>query len=77
MKLNNKNLRPNITKIRTTSHCLPIEQLRKKGIPRDRRFCTLCNNFIDSEYHVLMLCNHVIQKKLCKDFNEKILEING
>ena len=57
-KLKNNYMRRNITHIRTSTHCLPIESLRKKNIPRTDRLCNLCNIHVGSELHVLMMCQN-------------------
>ena len=57
LHLNQNTLRRHITNIRISTHSLPIESLRKLGIPRNERLCPLCpTNEIGSEFHILMNC---------------------
>ena len=53
--------RIHMTKLRTSSHCLPIETLRYRKIKVERkdRLCTLCNlKQVGDEYHYLLHCNN-------------------
>lgn len=74
--LENKNLRQHITKIRTSAHCLPIESLRKKRVPKELRLCNLCNCNIGSEFHVLMQCPQQEMVELRQTLKNKIMTIN-
>ncbi len=59
LNLDKNELRRNITNIRISSHSLPIENLRKHKIPRDERYCKLCNdNQVGSEEHTLIYCKN-------------------
>lgn len=53
-------LRRHITNLRCGSNRMPINWLRKYGINRNERLCTLCNkNQLGSEKHVIIECtNH-------------------
>ena len=54
-----ENLRPHITRLRISSHGLPIETLRYKKIPREERICTICNlNEKGDEEHYLLRCKN-------------------
>jgi len=56
-KIEDHKLRRYITGIRCTYNHFPVNQLRKKGIDRDERYCHLCNaGLIGSELHVTMFC---------------------
>ena len=56
-KIEDHKLRRYITGIRCTYNNFPVNQLRKKGIDRDERYCHLCNaGVIGSELHVTMFC---------------------
>ena len=52
-----------ITKLRTSNLHLPIETGRWYNIPREDRICTLCNENIGDEYHILFVCknNAIVQ----------------
>jgi len=70
-------LRNNITRITTSSHCLPIEKLRRKGIERSKRICTLCNNEeIGSELHILCNCTNSNLVHMRKHLHDKLIKIN-
>ena len=72
-QLENKDLRRNITKIRISAHCLPIELLRKKGIEQGKRLCNLCNTgSIGSEVHVLIHCQNKDIVSIRKTLIEKL-----
>ena len=46
-----------LTKLRTSNHKLPVEKGRYANLPRDQRFCTLCNtDQMGDEYHFLLEC---------------------
>ena len=46
-----------LCKFRTMNHKLPVEAGRWQNIPREERFCILCNeNMIGDEYHYIMQC---------------------
>ena len=46
-----------ISKFRLSSHCLAIETGRHKKVPRDQRFCKICNSGdIEDEYHFIFKC---------------------
>ena len=72
----NNKLRQNITKIRTSCHCLPIETQRKKKISREDRVCNLCKTEIGTEFHVLMNCRNSDISNLRETFLHKIWGIN-
>ena len=75
--IENNELRRNITKIRTSSHPLPIEILRRKGIPRQNRHCNLCDSgVVGSEYHVLIECPNLEVCEMKKHLYSKITEYN-
>ena len=73
--LKNK-LRRNITNIRISTHNLPIETLRKRGIRRENRICKLCKSkSICTEFHVLMECNCKDMVQIRKEFYEKLIQL--
>lgn len=46
-----------LCRFRTSSHDLLIESGRYVNQPRNERICTNCNlNFIENEYHFLLIC---------------------
>ena len=47
-----------LTKLRTSNLRLPIETGRWYNIPREDRKCTLCNDGIGDEFHLLFICKH-------------------
>ena len=76
--VDNPKLRRNITQIRTSAHCLPIELLRKKGIAKQERYCNLCNiKAIGTEMHVLAYCANPNIIQLRKTLIEKLVEYNN
>ena len=51
-------------KFRTTNHKLPIEKGRWSNIPRENRYCELCQkNQIGEEYHYIFECTNLSQKR--------------
>lgn len=54
-----------ITRLRLSSHRLLIETGRHKNIPRDRRFCPLCKEDIEDEFHFILKC-HILSTLRCK-----------
>ena len=74
--LSNHKLRQNITKLRTSSHCLPIETLRKAKVPREQRLCNMCNEYVGSEYHVIIECDNSFVCQIRQKFLLKIYSIN-
>ena len=72
----NHKLRQNITKIRTSSHCLPIETLRKAHVPREERLCNMCNKYIGSEYHMIIECENSFICQTRQTFLLKLYSIN-
>ena len=70
-------LKRNLTAIRISGHCLPIEYLRKKGIERDKRYCNLCDeNEIGTEQHVMVDCNNKEMVKLREQLKSNLIKIN-
>ena len=61
-----------LSKIRTSSHNLPIETGRYQNINRNERLCNMCDlNEIGSELHVLFICsNNDLKAKREKLFNK-------
>ena len=49
--------RISLCKLRTSSHCLAIEQGRYRNIQRNERLCEFCN-VIGDEFHFLFECKH-------------------
>ena len=73
LNLHKNDLRRHITKIRTSCHSLPIENLRKSKIERDKRYCKLCSdNQIGSEEHTLVHCKNEILNKIRLELFNKI-----
>ena len=69
----NRNTRKYITKLRMSSHCLPIEVLRYKNTNRDERLCKICDlRERGDEEHYLLTCKNNKIKCLRNTFIEKI-----
>ena len=69
-------LRRNITNIRISTHKLPIEALRKAGVDRCDRKCSLCSlGRIGTEFHAVMECENNDIIKLRKDLNFKMSNV--
>ena len=63
MKLVNVKHRQADTKLRISSHRLPVESGRYNNIPIDERTCKLCNlNEVGNEQHYLMQCSNTMFK---------------
>ena len=55
--LSNDTLRKHLSSFRLVSHRLEIEMGRHNNIPREQRFCKVCNmQQTESEYHFLLVC---------------------
>ena len=68
-------VRSYITRLRVSSHALPVEILRynKNRINRERRTCPICNsNTTGDEEHYLLTCNNAEIDKIRKHFMENI-----
>ena len=75
--IHNYKLRKHITGLRCASNILPVNYLRKKGVKRDERFCTMCNNNdIGTEIHTIMKCPNVTLEFLRREFFEKLYLIS-
>ena len=69
-------LRRHITNIRISTHNLPVEVLRKKGIKRDDRICKLCTkNVVCTELHAVMFCENDNLVEFRNNLNIKLNEI--
>ena len=54
-----------VTKLRISSHRLPVESGRYNNIPFDERTCKLCNlNEVGNEQHYLMQCSNTMFKEI-------------
>ena len=55
--LSNDTLKKQLSSFRLVSHRLEIEMGRHNNIPREQRFCNVCNmQQTESEYHFLLVC---------------------
>ena len=60
---------------RCSSHRLEIEYGRYSNVPRDQRFCKLCKNEIETEYHFLLKCpfySDIRKKYLPRKYYENV-----
>ena len=56
-KIQNQKLLKSFARFRLSSHELEIETGRFSNIPRDERFCKMCNSgYIKTEFHFLLCC---------------------
>ena len=63
--ISSNELRKNLTCLRLSSHKLAIETGRYSGIERQNRICEHCNNnFVESEYHFLLICPKYYELRL-------------
>ena len=73
-----RNVRCHLTRLRISSHCLPVEVLRyvkkkEKKILRADRKCTICNlDQVGDEYHYLLDCRNSEIQHIRKTFFENI-----
>ena len=66
-------LRRNITSIRVSAHCLPIELLRRRGVERNMRLCNMCpDREIGTEIHVMSYCQNRDMLQLRKQLRDNI-----
>ncbi len=76
--MKNQNLRRHITCIRTSTHSLPIEYLRKFKVEKTKRICILCNNNeIGNEKHYITDCNNQDITVLRNKLYDNLLNINS
>ena len=67
-----------VTKLRISSHRLPVESGRYNNIPFDKRTCKLCNlNEVGNEQHYLMQCSNTLLKEIRYSFIQKLHQINS
>ena len=76
LKLDDPALRSSVTKIRISSHRLPIETGRYSNKSQENRLCELCNHKIGNEYHCLMECFHPKLTNLRNQFLLDMFQIN-
>ena len=54
-----------LSKFRCNNMRIPVVRGRYNNIPRELRFCNLCNNdVIGDEFHILLECEHPMIKNL-------------
>ena len=56
--------RRSLTKFRISSHNLPVETGRYKGLDRKDRICPHCNDGIGDEVHYILVCENPLIMKL-------------
>ena len=66
-----------VTKIRISSHKLPIETGRYKNIQPENRLCSLCKFKIGNEFHCIMECLHPTVTQIRNVYLHKIFNINA
>ena len=75
LNMKNNNLRRCLTNIRISTHCLPVEHMRKFNIERSNRYCNLCDvNAVGSEEHVLLYCQNREIQSLREILYNKIIQ---
>lgn len=52
-----------LARFRTSTHKLPIETGRWNGIERSNRLCNLCNRDIGDEFHYILFCTVLKNKR--------------
>ena len=68
----------NFTKLRISSHRLPVESGRYNNIPFDKRTGKLCNlNEVGNGQHYLMQCSNTLLKEIRYSFIQKLHQINS
>ena len=70
-----RDIRLNVTRLRISSHCLPVEVLRyqKKKLERAERMCDICNTpGIGDEKHYLSDCSNRKIREIRKNFHAEI-----
>lgn len=63
--------RKSVCKFRTSNHKLAIEKGRYSNVPRNQRFCNMCNaNVIGDEFHFVFECKNldILRQKLIPKF---------
>ena len=72
LKESNFKNRQMITKFRVSDHILEVELGRYKNIPRENRFCQVCKDEIDDEYHFFLKCkqNSTLRNHLFSEINQ-------
>ena len=69
-------IRRNITFIRLSGHCLPIQYMRTRGVPRNQRLCTLCDeNKLGTELHIMVQCKNTKIVELRNNLQEKLFSL--
>ncbi len=77
-EINNLKHRQAVTKVRISSHKLPVESGRYNNIPFDQRICKHRNlNVVGNEQHYLMQCSYPIFNKIRYSFLEKLHQVNS
>ena len=67
-----------VTKLRISSHRLPVESGRYNNNPFDKRTCKLCNlNEVGNEQHYLMQCSDTTDLNYWIKLLSCIIEANG
>ena len=67
-----------VTKLRISSHRLPVESGRYNNIPFDQRICRHCNlNEVGNEQHYLMQCSNPTFNEIRSNFILKLHQINN
>ena len=64
-----------MTRFRMSSHRLPIELGRYKGLDREKRICHNCNNGVGDEQHYLFICSHPTLITLRSKFFKEVTNI--
>ena len=62
-----------ITKLRLSSHNLPIEQLRYQQVSREERTCSICDTReVGDEVHYLVGCGNEVMTTIRRKFRDEV-----
>jgi hypothetical protein len=75
--IQNKLYRKSVSQLRLSSHKLPIETGRWRGLNREERLCTFCKKFLANEKHCVIECVHPVLLSLRNNFLSIIFGINN
>ena len=65
-----------MTRLRLSSHRLPVELGRYYKTPLQQRTCHFCQAGVGDEFHYLLDCESLEFKRLRETFIEKLIDVN-